>query len=267
MPPGPDTVIGVEGGELLGHGRVDFGLRVGGIGRPVALRNELSGELGAIPVAEAWVAELTAAVGLWHRLQIGIAQPATISQTGDRLRGVVDERPLAHRAGGDVRLHLKWLAVGRPLGHGRVTVALAPFVAMPTGDREEFGGVGGVWGEARVAAGWHSPGCFVAAHVGLRFRPQTVFFGRPERWAIVIAGAVEREMPMSWLDHRVSVMVVVDGESWRDGGPAPIEARGGARVRIWRGISAALAFGGGLAAELGAPSWRALLEMRVEPGS
>lgn len=265
--PGPGTVLGVEGGEILGHGDADFGLRAGGVARPFVVRNTLSGATVATPVAAALGVEATAAFALWDRLQLGLACPATVYQRGDRLQGVADEQPLKRGVTGDLRLHAKLGLLGAPLGGGRLTVALAPFLGIPTGDENHYGGAGHPWGEVRAAAGWHAPGWLVVSHVGLRVRPRTDFYGAREGPAGVAFGAAAAvALPGRRLAGRLEALAAVDGESYGVGRPAPIEARGGLRVRVWRGLSLAAAGGGGLDGALGAPAWRAFLEARVEPG-
>jgi hypothetical protein len=267
MAPGPDTVAGVEGGEILAHEQVDFGLRVGGLGRPFAVANALTGEVVAVPVEGALLLEAVAAAGLWNRLQIGLAHPFTLYQSGARLQGVADEQALAHHVDGDLRLHLKLLLYGGLVGRGRLTIAFAPFLGIPTGDEHQFGGVGHTWGEARIAAGWRRLGWLVVAHAGARLRPRTDFYGAREGPAGATYGAgVAAEIPWRRFDHRVEALASVAGEAWGPGRPAPVEGLAGARVRIWRGVSAAAVAGGGLDRDLGAPVWRVQLEVRVEPG-
>jgi hypothetical protein len=267
LPPGPDTVLGVEGGEILGHFEVDFGLRAGGLGRPFLVRNTVTGDLVATPVDAALVVEAVAAVGLWNRLQLGIGRPVTVYQSGDRLRGVADDEHLKHGVGGDLRVHAKLLLHGGLVGGGRLTIALAPFLGIPTGNEHQFAGVGGVWGEVRAALGWRTLGWLVVAYGGARLRPRTDLYGAREGPAGAAFGAaVAWEIPWRRFDHRVEVLVALDGEAAGAGRPAPVEARAGVCVRVWRGLSLAAAGGGGLDHDAGAPAWRALLEARVEPG-
>ena len=262
--PGAGVMFAAESGEILPEGAVFFTMRLGALGRPFALRNELTGETVAVPVERAFTAEITAAFGVTNWLQVGLAQPVTLYQTGDRLRGVADDQALATTVGGDVRLHLKASIVDANIGAGRLTLAFSPFIAAPTGDAGQFAGVGSTWGALRLAGGWRGGGLLLAADVGVRVRKPTVFYGaRQDTAALTFAAGAAWVLPVRALQRRLSLMVDVDGDSQGPGRPVPVEARAGVRVRIVRGFSLSAAGGAGVSREPGAPSWRALLEARL----
>jgi hypothetical protein len=262
--PGPGATFAAESGETLPEGAVFFTARFGALGRPFALRNSLTGETVAVPVERAFTAEIAAAMGVTRWLQVGLAQPVTLYQTGDRLRGVADDRGLATTVGGDVRLHLKASMLDAKVGGGRLTLAFSPFIAAPTGDAAQFAGVGSVWGELRLAGGWRRGCLLVAADLGVRIREPAVFYGlRQEAAALTFAAGAAWTLPVRALRRRLTLLVDVDGDSQALGRPVPVEGRAGVRVRVRRNFSLSAAGGASLSREPGAPAWRALLEARL----
>ncbi|MBI5478302.1 MAG: hypothetical protein HY906_05565 [Deltaproteobacteria bacterium] len=262
--PGAGVTFAADGGETLPRGAVFFTARCGALGRPWVLRNGLTGETVAVPVARAFTAEVAAAIGVTGRLQVGLAQPVTLYQSGDRLRGVADDRPLSTTVGGDARLHLKASMVDAAAGGGRLTLAFAPFIAAPTGDAAQFAGVGSVWGELRLAGGWRRGGLLAVADLGLRLRSPTVFYGvRHDTAALTFALGAAWTLPARALRRRLTLILDVDGDAQGPGRPVPVEARGGMSVRAWRGLHVAAAGGVSVSREPGAPPWRALVEVRL----
>jgi hypothetical protein len=262
--PGAGNTFAAESGETLPQGAVFFAARFGAMGRPWVLRNGLTGEPVAVPVERAFTAEVAAAFGITERLQVGIAQPVTVYQSGDRLRGVADDAALAPTVGGDVRLHLKASMVNAEVGGGRLTLAFSPFIAAPTGDAAQFAGVGSTWGELRLAGGWRRGGLLLAGDLGVRLRKPTDFYGvRMDTAALTFAAGAVWRLPGAALARRVALILDVDGDSQGPGRPVPVEARAGARVRVWRGVSVSAGGGVSLSREPGAPPWRALLELRL----
>jgi hypothetical protein len=262
--PGAGVAFAAESGEMLPEGAVFFTARLGAIGRPFVLRNGLTGETVAVPVERAFTAEIAAAFGVTSWLQLGLAQPVTVYQSGDRLRGVAADQALATTVGGDVRLHLKACMVDAQVGGGRLTLAFSPFIAAPTGDAAQFGGVGSTWGALRLAGGYRRGGLLVAADLGVRIRQPSVFYGvRQDTAALTFAAGASWTLPVRALRRRVSVLVDVDGDSQGPGRPVPVEGRAGVRVRVARGFSISAAGGASLSREPGAPPWRALLELRL----
>jgi hypothetical protein len=262
--PGAGVIFAAEAGEVLPEGAVFFAMRFGALGRPWELRNELTGATVAVPVKRAFTAEIAAAFGFAKWLQVGIAQPVTLYQSGDRLRGVADDQALTSTVGGDVRLHLKASMVDAAVGGGRLTLAFSPFIAAPTGDAAQFAGVGSTWGALRLASGWRRGGVLLAADLGVRVREPTVFYGvRQDTVALTFAVGASWVVPGRALRGRLSLMADVDGDSQGPGRPVPVEARGGVRVRITRAFSLSAGGGASVSREPGAPAWRALLEARL----
>jgi hypothetical protein len=266
MPVGVDATFAAEGGETVAVQEVAFGLRYGVFGRPWELRNGLTGATVAVPVRRAQVVEVVAAFGAAPGLEVGLAYPVTVYQTGDRLRGVADDLPLEPTAGGDLRLHLKARIVAGQVRGGRLVLAFAPFLAVPTGDREQFAGVGGPWGAVRLVSGWRGRYLFVAADFGLRLRsPTALYDARQDTAALLFAVGVSVTLPWRSLGRRLAVVADVDGDSQGPGRPVPVEGRLGLSLHLWRGLSVAAAGGLSLSREPGAPPWRALVELRLQP--
>jgi hypothetical protein len=240
--------------------------------RPIVLRNLIDGQEASEPVALRLGYELSAALGLGSRYQVGLALPLVV-QDGDRLQGIdLDERPLDPVAFGDLRLHGKLRLVGRPGAPGKALGA-ALILSLPTGDGGDFAGERGWLIEWRLIGSYAGRRWRAAINLGPRLRTDEVVLLSPARpHGNELQAAVAGEWIVPGLPRDAASLLaeyaVVRGDSPMGGGsrgPSPSEARLGARWRTAAGWSLLAGVGFGTAPdEVGSPAWRVVVGARFD---
>lgn len=277
--PGAGAFLQVEDAAVLPDRAQAFGVVANAISRPLVvyalddLEHVAAGEMLTEPVAFRAGIDVLGAIGLGDRYQVGLAVPLVLYQAGDRLRGLdfpdnARNQPLAASALGDLRLSGKVRLVAPPYGHG-LAAAADVIVTLPTGDDQHFAGEAGVVGEARLIASFRAPRWAAAVNVGPRIRTEEVQFLDPSFTLgneISLGAAAEVTVPRT--RERLTALAEVVS-AFRDRAEDPTEVRAGVRWRLNRAltVAAAAGFGVGDAGAVGAPAWRAVLDMRYQPRS
>ena len=271
-PPGTVAYLGADDPDTLVAGAWAFSAGFDLIGKPIVLRDFTTGAAVTTPVAWRLGLDLGVARGLGSRWQLGVAVPVLL-QGGDRLRGIGlpgpgGDKPLDRAAFGDARLYGKARLAGDPGALG-VAGTASIVIVVPTGDDGDFAGEQGTIVEWRIAGGWRGERAAFTLDAGARFRSQEVTLlapARPNGDELVYAAAAEAALPWTPTDRAwvIGELDGVLGDSLGAGsrGPSPIEARVGARVRLCDEWSVTAGGGAGLTpAQIGAPSWRAIVSL------
>jgi hypothetical protein len=243
------TVIG------LGHwaGRAGFSLA----SRPITLGP------GRAPVEYRGTLSAAIAWGATETIEIGAMFPLVL-QSGERLAALGDPAALQTVAAGDVRVGGKaQLVRGR-----RVDVAIGFAIGLPSGADDHFAGDASWTADWRGLVGARLGWLELAAGAGVRLRGREVALDPMQAIGNELHAALAASMSISRLTcgyDQVRLIAEIDGvvgdNVGGERGPSPFEARVGARVRLWRGWTIALAGGRGIVDEVGAPAWRALVDV------
>ena len=271
--PGHAAFLGADDPDVLPAGAWAFDASLSLASDPIVLRDPITGAAVTEPVRWRLGLDLGVARGLGSRYQVGLAVPLAL-QSGDRLRGIgLSERPLQRAVAGDARLYGTMRLAGAPGAPGMGATA-GVVVVVPTGDDGDFAGEQGTVLEWHLAGGWRGPRAALALNAGARIRTHEVVLLSPSHPnGNELTGAVAGEVAVTPLGRllgspdrlwAVGEVVGVLGDSIGAGrrGPSPLEARGGARLRVTEAWSVTAAVGVGLtAAEVGSPAWRLVVSV------
>ncbi len=270
-PPGPGTFVQVEDGDVVPHKGYTFAVVTSLATRPLVIRHAIDGGVMSEPVSLRVGADILAAYGFRNRYQFGLAIPVVVFQDGDRLQrlDLPDENadePLAATTLGDIRVSGKVRLVEPRHGYG-LAAATDVIVTLPTGDDSQFTGEAGPVFEGRLVGSYRHRRFAAAVNAGARIRASEVQFLAPTlRLGNELAWGVAASAPVP-LAPRWMALVEAAGASPLDGGPESTEARVGARYRAAPAWTVGATAGVGIADAdaIGAPGFRAVLDVRFEP--
>ncbi len=199
------------------------------------------------------------------------ARLAFSHQVGDRLRGLDAGRALDRWVPGDLRIGARLNVVERPSGQLFVRGDLT----LPTGDSGDFAGEPS-WSVAwRLIARANLPGGAVAAaSAGVRFRGEEVIVadrlvGNEIVGAIGIAVPLPPLRPLWCVAEQVKLTAELTGVLGDDvglgRGPSPVQGMVGVVTRPRPSITFGVRAGVGVPGQIGAPPFRALVELTYGP--
>ncbi len=246
-----------EGGRTLPHLVPSVALLFHYARRPLDLRDRLTDTLVAEVVRYQADLEVTAALGLWDHLELGVALPITLAQGGDL--AAIGRGDSLGAGLGDLRLQpkVRFGSVG-PLSFG-----LALPVTLPTAAKDSFLGNAGATFAPRAIFALDLPWFSAAANLGVRVRKdqsvqvvgstQTLAVGNDLIASLGVKVPLWRERIELLGDAFVSMSLV---EQKRE--EVPVELLLGARFRLPRGFVLNAAAGPGLTRGVGTPVYRLL---------
>lgn len=251
-PPGR-TELGFDGGAPL-DGTLGVTLATGWLEDPIAL--------GSIqPVRRRQTVGIGAAVALGTSIVLD-ARLSGSHQIGDRL----GTRPLDRWVGHDVRAGARIHVVGNATRAAFVRVD----AGLPTGDAGDFAGDESWHLSWRLIGRLALPASItLAATAGIRLRGREVLVGDKLLGdeGILAAGIVVPlpALPPLWCEQGLAltaeVAAILGNDVGMGQGPSPVEARLGAITRPTAGITIGVRAGTGLDDEIGAPAFRATVEL------
>lgn len=240
-----------------------FGVQLGYLEQPMTLATP---RLEIVPVARRQTVALGGAIAIAPAVVVDARFPMS-HQTGERLQGLGDRRPLDRWVLGDLGLGARLRLVERE----HYAAFVRGQLTFGTGDDRDFAG------EARYTAAWMligrvmlAPGAVIAATAGVRFRGAEVIVG-DRLLGDELFGAIGATYPLPAIRglycdaNHVRItgeLVGVLGNDVADQrGASPVEARFGliGRIRPWLAVAARV--GTGLDDQIGAPRFRAMLEL------
>jgi hypothetical protein len=260
-PPPGRAELSFDSGARVGDWA--FSAQLGYLDRPFRLHTT---EIKTFPVERRETLALGGAVTIGGRLVLDARMPLA-HQTGDRMQGLGDERPLDRWVPGD-------LGVGARVQLSeteRASVFVRGAMTFGTGDDRDFAG------EARFTTAWMLIGRFtlphgfvVAATGGVRFRTAEVIVADRLVGDELFGGVgATYELPAVrglWCkaNHvRVTgeLVGVLGNDVGGDRGPSPAEIRIGmiSEIRPWLAVAGRL--GKGIDDHIGAPRLRGMLEV------
>ncbi len=238
-------------------------LSFGYLDRPITLR---SGGAESHPVARRETLGLGAAIGLSDTVVLDARMPFA-RQTGARLAILGDDRALGRWVPGDLRIGGRIRVVQTTHADALVRGELS----LPTGDDHDFAG------DASWALAWSLIGRFrlpegivLAAAGGIRLRGAEVMIGDrivgdELHGGVGIAIPIPPIQPLWCVADQVKLtgeLVGSIGDEVRlASGPSPAEARIGVVTRPVESFTIGVRVGAGLGDEIGAPRWRATIEL------
>ncbi|MBK8480761.1 MAG: hypothetical protein IPL40_06260 [Proteobacteria bacterium] len=212
-------------------------------------------------------AELLLALGLWQRLELGLALPVVLAQDGGSRGAIFGTRPALSAGSGDLRLILK----GRLLAQGPWLAGLGLAVDLPTGSSADFRGDEGVTVEPRAILGvdWSRFGA--ALNVGVRLRPdyQLAFAGDAQRATVGDEAWLSVGLRTRLWERRLDALI--DGQGFLGLASRGERQRGGELLVGLRGLlpwglSASVGGGPGFGGGLGTPAFRVLAGLHYQHG-
>ncbi|MBK6848426.1 MAG: hypothetical protein IPG96_13175 [Proteobacteria bacterium] len=212
--------------------------------------------------------ELLLALGLWERLELGLALPVTLTQASGARGALFGAQPELAAGSGDLRL----LAKGRLLAHGPWLAALALAVDLPTGSTADYRGDGGVGVEPRaiVGLGWSRVGA--ALNVGVRLRPDHTFAFAAGAQPVTVGDEAWLSLGLRARLWQRRLDALVDGQGFFGLASAGGERQHGGELLVglrgflpW-GLTASVGGGPGFGGGLGTPAFRVLAGLHYQYG-
>jgi OOP family OmpA-OmpF porin len=213
-------------------------------------------------VENQFTSELTGAIGLLDRFEVGVAIPVTLAMSGTDYTNLGQPDKKFSAAGiGDIRVEGKAQLV-RFGASKELTLALSPGITVPTGDGSKFLGDKTVTGRLRAITEFQLENVRAAAMVGFLARGKSRTFMAEVGSQFLYGLAAE---------YRVHQQVAVLGEwfgrigstKWVDVNPSEIDA--GMRVGLPYMVNVTFGGGLGLNQAIGAPNFRAFLALGWAP--
>jgi OmpA-OmpF porin, OOP family len=220
------------------------------------LRNEFD------VVRNQWMTELTGAIGLMDRFEIGLALPITLNLSGRDFTNLGQPAGEISGAGiGDIRVEGK-AELFRFGGGQEFTFALSPGVTFPTGDGNKFLGDKTVTGRLRAITQLDLDQVRAAAMVGFLARGKSQTFMAEVGSQFLYGIAAEYK-----IDPQLAIVAEwfgrIGSTKWVDVNPSEVDA--GLRVGLPYMLSVAFGGGLGLNQAIGAPKFRGFLALVWAP--
>ena len=187
---GPQRFAAVGGTETVAPGQVAFGLVTTYLSRPVVLRIASPGPGGSdqFVIDNQVNSNFLFAYGVTNRLQLDVALPITLVQTGAGTSPLTGGRAIRDTAVRDMRFGVAYAIVARERipaeraaaegGPGKAWALTARMtLAAPIGDNTDFAGERTVVYAPSLAGDYRIGPAFFGAEVGARIRPVTEFAG------------------------------------------------------------------------------------------
>jgi OOP family OmpA-OmpF porin len=272
---GPRQFISVAGVETLARGRFGFGLVTAMQQGPIAYRTTASSPAGSQSINAVdfqLISTLLFSYGITDQLQVDLATPFTLAQTGtgvSRLTGGSVDLPTTGVR--DVRIGAAYAFVPVPrVGEQNGVYFGARFdLSLPSGDKDYFGGDRGVVAVPSLMLDDRIGRFGFSAQLGARLRGTVpVVGGRIGSQLYLAAGASVA------LDAKKTFALTAESfalPSLISDGPSQVQWLGGVRWNGLLGGDVVIAaaggggFRGGERAQILEPEWRALLDLRWEP--
>ncbi|MCB9561797.1 MAG: OmpA family protein [Kofleriaceae bacterium] len=270
--------VALDGAEALPAGRPSFGLVTSWARGLLAL----DGDGAHYQVDHVVSPTLLAAIGLPGplRAELAVALPFGVvaadrdpdSDGGTPADPTDDDHyRLGGQGVGDLGVHLKVRLGAR----GRLAVAGAVDLTLPTATDGVWLGSGATGGGARGIAEWRAGRLRLGANVGVRLRAggdasfvdDGAMAGPPTGVAVTLGPAVTAGAAAAWqlAPGKLEALAELDALIPLRGDYRPIEARGALRVRLAEASHLTLGAGTGLAGDAGNPDLRAMLGIVFEP--
>jgi OOP family OmpA-OmpF porin len=209
---GPRNFLTVEGAEVPDHKRLSFGLNLNYQLRPYTSFTTGTTEATSHIIDKQFAGEISAAIGLFDRVQIGAALPYTLYLSGDVVdaMGVPTTQRLTENGVGDARLEGKYQIA--TLGDDdQYSIAASGGLSFPTNkgvDRPYYLGDKNVTGRLKAIGMAQLGHVRAAANLGLLFRGTSTSFATEIGHEALYGAAAAYE-----LDHRVEVILELAGRS------------------------------------------------------
>lgn len=230
-------------------------------------------------VEQQMTAELTGAVGLLDKLQLGVALPVTLLLDGKSYTSAGQAGPDLSGAGvGDLRLEVKGLlshvSYGGSqrddsdptsedvVGDSDFFVAAAAGVTVPTGNQDKFLGDKTVTGRARVILEYRKGDLRAGGYAGALFRKETQAFAAEVGHQVMYGVASEYR-----LHRQVALLAELFGRNgfnrYVDANPMELDVA--MRVNITSMLAVTVGGGAGLIKGIGSPKARGFLGVTFNP--
>lgn len=272
LPAQGTNLLNLSKSEVLGHLKPSFGLFVHGQDDPLQVVDEESGDVVGRIVDHQIKAELMAALGLFDWLDIGLAVPFVLAQSGEGSSSFGIDT-ISGFALGDIRITPK-LRLLKNADFGGVGLAIAAPLYIPSGDQDSFNGDGGFRAEPRVAFDYASDFLTIVANVGVAVRPERVSQNHVNGTALRYGLGAEVPIvdPLSLIASWYGSVGLQDGRDPADLSAAadnaharPMELLGGVQLDLPANLVAQAGAGAGLNSSIGSPDFRVFASLNYTP--
>lgn len=272
---GPKGFLTVDSATIPAHKTYGLGLYFNYQRAPFSLFTSTAGselKQSVDVVKEQLTAELTGAVGLFDKMQIGFALPMTLKLDGNNFTplGQASGQRLSGGGLGDLRVeaktvlsHMTFEGNGEEEGGGSdFFVGVAGGLTLPTGDDSKFLGDKTVTGRLRVIAEYRKGDIRAGGFAGALFRDKTQVFKAEASHQVMYGVATEYS-----LHRQVSLIAELFGRNgfnrYVDSNPMEIDVA--MRVNITSMLALTAGGGAGVIKGIGSPKARGFLGVAYYP--
>lgn len=265
----------VSGTATLKHLQPSAGLWLNYGHRPL-VATSTTGALEQALVGPHLAADLVASLGLFNRLQLGLALPVSLLQVGDA-EGFFPPPTYSSTTVGDVRFHARAHLL-KPEDKG-FNLGLEGQVGLPTGDRVSFEGNGNLTVEPRLLLEYTTETLRVGANLGYLLRTDADLYNLPIGNELTFGvGAAYALMP-----DKVTLLAELFGKAGMDADTTaqleadnigdyaaqllPLEANVAARLTPMPEHAVTLGIGPGLSEGYGTPTFRVFAGYAFTPAA
>ncbi len=255
------SYLSQESASVLPAWTVNLGASLNIVSEPLVLRDPDTGDalMNGVVVSGRRGAYLTAAIGLFDRLEVGVALPMVLSQDGqgDLLQNSPD---LNSASLGDVRLTAK----AGLFCKGNMRLAASIAATLPAGNSNALYGEEGISAAPQVVAGWQRGPASISLNFGVHLR-ETMTLDALTIGDELTAGAGAQFEVMdrrAWLlaeAYTRSALTDATAEN------SPAEALLGLRAALWGPYQVQAAVGAGIGRGYGTPALRGLFGIFYRP--
>ena len=265
--PGGRGIVSLEDPRVDGQLASYFNILVSTAREPLVLRLDQGSAQPTMltPVRHATSFHVSMALELHRKARFSAVLPFMVL-SGDRLRGLGDDRDLPPLSSGDMRVGFTfnvWTGQVIPL-----SVATNMQISVPSGDDSNFAGAGQPGLVLRLLLGAHiSDWLRILGHFGGHFHDKRAFYGSV--WGTRLPWGAGFELNFPWIPvvgKHLGVFSELDGEVCLDCATEdPLEIRGGIAGRVGK-WEAKVSAGAGLSDAATVPGWRVTCGVGVKIG-
>ena len=258
--------FGVTDGGLLPHLTVRAGLFLNFANDPLVVFLREDGDLILKPVTTQSAMDMSASIGLWDYIEVGVSVPVALVQQGDSDLSLIDRAgSVQNGVLGDIRLQVKtFFLPNMPYKKG-FKLSFLGTVQLPTGDGQNFFGASSASLFTGFAATVPYKKFSFGGNVGLSSHSRVTIGDVTLSSDIRFGAGVSYEIA-----EKVIALGEVEGAASLDPGSkghVPTEVRLGGRIGLGKDLWLPVGAGVGLNKGVGAPDFRVLLGVLYTPAT
>lgn len=250
-------ILNIESGRVAAHQSWDMGVWIGTANDPLIARDRESQDRVGSIVDQRYGGALSAAVGLWGWVELGLQLPLIFTQGGDDIAGLMRGPASGTPSIGDIRILPKVKLVQR----SAFAVSVIPGFTVPTATSDDYAGAAGPMFTPRLAVSARTGRVHLGLNLGYRLRENVSLADLVVGDEILLGAGVGVRVGRAKISASFSSATSAS-DPLGGANTTYMEALAGASYEVTSPIDVFFATGVGLNDGFGAPDWRALVGAR-----